>query len=94
MLQEWIAKHFRPRDGSDVASEIVGPLRRVRDERQQEAHKISQNEYDERYHRMQDDLIEAAYDAVRTLRLCMANHPSCAGVRVPDWLYEGKIEHY
>jgi hypothetical protein len=40
------------------------------------------------------DLIMKAYNAMRTLRLILANHPNVRGYKVPDWLQTGKIWTY
>ena len=39
----------------------------------------------------QRELMRRSYEAVRTLRLTLANHPAAKSVKVDDLLYEGRI---
>lgn len=93
LLDEWLRKTIRVEDPR-VIDEIIEPLKEVRKLRQKPAHKIEADEYDREYHRKQNHLMRRAYEAVRTIRLLFANHPSVRGYEVPDWLYQGRIRVY
>lgn len=93
LLEDWLQKRIRVEDHT-VFDEIIQPLKEVRKLRQKPAHGIQEDEYDRKYHDKQDQLIIRAYEALRTMRLLLANHPKVKGYEVPDWLYEGKIKTY
>lgn len=54
-------------------------------------HAVHEDEFDQRYFREQRELVMKAYEAVRTLRLILANHPATKKHEVPDWLFKGEI---
>ena len=93
LLEEWIRLRFRLREG-DPAAEVRQAFDQVREPRSRSAHAIMENEYDARYHKLQDELIQSAYRGVRTIRLILANHPQAKEVEVPDWLYKGEFGLY
>ncbi|AHF11217.1 MULTISPECIES: hypothetical protein [Dehalobacter] len=93
LLEEWITNNFRPRD-PEPTKQLFSTLRKVRKERQKPAHAVEKDNFDKRYHIMQNELIEESYTAVRTIRLILANHPKVQGYSVPDWLYKGQIRLY
>ncbi len=93
MLEEWITNNFRPRD-PEPTKQLFSTLIKVRKERQKPAHAVEKDNFDKRYHIMQNELIEESYTAVRTIRLILANHPKVQGYSVPDWLYKGQIRLY
>lgn len=74
LLEEWFRKHFRPHDKEPV-EQMFKAFREIRRLRQQPAHSLKENTFDMSYFKTQRRLVVDAYDAVRTLRLCLANHP-------------------
>ena len=50
-------------------------FREVRQLRQKPAHKVNADSFDQELFKQQRDIVVKAYDAVRTLRLILANHP-------------------
>ena len=70
------------------------PFREVRNLRQKPAHSVSSNKYDKTLFKEQDNLINRAYESVRTIRLIFANHPKVRDYKVDDWLFEGKIKTF
>ncbi|MDD2439750.1 MAG: hypothetical protein PHD41_06015 [Methanosarcinaceae archaeon] len=92
MLDEWLrSKIFMDEDTID---KIIGPIKRIRKERQKPAHKVQEDNYDKKYFQMQNELINSAYNSVRTIRLLFMNHPLARNYEIPNWLYEGKIKIY
>jgi len=84
LLEEWIGAKFRPADPKPMA-EMFGNFRAVRKVRQKPAHKVEDNEFDQKYVAMQRQLISQAFDAVRTLRMALENHPAARNHEVPDY---------
>ncbi len=90
LLEEWIRAKVRLAEPTDMA-EMLGKFRAVRKVRQKPAHKIEDNEFDQKYIAEQRQLIIEAFDAVRTLRMVLENHPAARDHEVPDYLREGKV---
>ena len=90
LLEEWIRAKFRPIDPKPV-DEMLSNFRAVRKERQKPAHKVEENEFDQKYVGDQRELICKAYDAVRILRMVLENHPAAHEYQVPDHLREAKV---
>ena len=94
LLDEWIYKFFRLADWSGW-DEAIASLKKVRKLRQQPAHAIKEDVFDQKYFKEQRKLILNAYTGIRTIRLIFANHLKVrvADIDIPDWLQEGKIWH-
>lgn len=90
LLEEWIGAKFKPAEPADMA-ELFGNLRAVRKVRQKPAHIVEDNEFDQKYVAEQRQLIIQAFDAVRTLRMVLENHPAARNHEVPDYLRDAKV---
>jgi hypothetical protein len=95
MLEVWLDKKFRPFDRKLVEG-LIKTFRDVRKQRQRPAHSIKPNVFDQTYFQQQRELIIAAYNAVRTIRLIFTSHPAVrtTPIDIPDVLNEGKIWTY
>ncbi|MCE8539238.1 hypothetical protein KBY27_17415 [Ruegeria pomeroyi] len=93
LLQEWITAKFRPSELKTL-EEMFKDIRAVRTERMKPAHVLEDDEFDQQYIAEQRDLISKAFDAVRTLRMCLENHPNVRGYEIPDYLREGRVWTY
>jgi hypothetical protein len=95
ILDDWLRKFARPVSW-DPWDESIQALRDLRKLRQKPAHVIDENAFDQKYFKSQRELIIKVYNAVRTLRLMLENHPAVqiAGIEIPDWLREAKIWTY
>jgi len=95
MLEEWVRKYFRLKDDPKVLDDLFLALREVRRLRQQPAHSLKPNEYDNSFFREQRELFSRAYNALRILRMMMANHPATAPVTkaMDRRVYDGTIWH-
>ena len=94
LLNQWIRTRFVFDDSADQAKALgeLAALDKVRKIRQAPAHKIEKDEHGRSFSDMHDEILYAAYTAVRTIRLILTTHPSVkCDVEVPSWLYEGKI---
>lgn len=92
ILEAWFAKLYRAADQAPI-DEMIATLKRVRKLRQKPAHKINADAFDQEIFREQRDLMIAAYDALRTLRLSLANHPAVKRdpPHINDQLFKGEI---
>jgi len=93
LVEQWLRENIRVADDA-VFDDIMTPLKEIRKARQPSAHAVLDDEYDEKYYEMQDDMILKAYKSLRLIRLLFANHPLVDSKCVPDWVYEGRIGHY
>jgi len=90
ILQEWLAKKFRPSDPKPV-EEMHATFREIRKLRNKPSHSATEDEFDAKISEQQRQLMLNAYSALRTLRLILANFPAAKGVDMSDELREGKI---
>jgi hypothetical protein len=74
LLEEWLRKYFRPADPKPFES-MLKAFRNVRRLRQKPAHAVNENLFDLTYFKEQRKIMIDTYDALRTLRLVLANHP-------------------
>lgn len=92
LLAEWVRMYFRPADPKPL-DEMFSAFRKVRKLRQKPAHAVNEDVFDLKYFKEQRQVVIAAYDAVRTIRLIFANHPSVRSnpPAVGEHLHQGKI---
>ena len=90
LLDEWIGAKFGPADPKPI-EEMFANIRAVRKVRQKPAHKVEDNEFDQKYLAEQRELISNAFHAVHTLRMVLENHPATRQNEVSDYLREAKV---
>jgi len=92
ILDEWVRKYFRTNDWKPW-DDAIKVFKKVRKLRQEPAHAVNEDEFDQKYFKEQRELIVQAYDGIRTIRLMFANHPLVkkANIEIPAELFEGKI---
>lgn len=93
LLEEWLLGIFKTEKESEL-KDIFKPLKKVRRERQNPAHKISENEYDVKFTELQKKLVSDAYGSIRALRFIFQQHPKAKDFEVPDWLENGNIKTF
>lgn len=93
LLEEWLLSKYNLPD-KQVLIDIFKSLKRVRRERQNPAHRISDNDYDLKYIDKQKELIYKSYSSIRALRTIFQQHPKAKGFEVPDWLENGEIKTF
>ncbi len=77
-----------------VYDEFLGPLKKVRKLRQSPAHKIRNNAYDETLFKKQMDLLKDVLYALHKLRIVFSVHPLAQGIKVTNWIDEGKVKMF
>ncbi|PWU35910.1 AAA family ATPase [Pseudomonas aeruginosa] len=92
VLTAWVKKYFHPEETSPI-DEMIATFKEVRKLRQKPAHTIDADKFDQDLFRRQREIVIKAYDAVRTLRLILANHPKvkASPPKINEWLFEGNI---
>ncbi|XXT21522.1 hypothetical protein WME94_08155 [Sorangium sp. So ce429] len=93
LLEEWCRLNFCADDMSPF-EDCFKALKMIRKLRQQPAHALEDNRFDQKFFREQRELIIRAYTALRTLRRMFASHPAASRVEVMDLLYQGAICDY
>lgn len=95
LLEDWLRKSFHTTDWTPL-KETFTTFRKVRKLRQHPAHTINQDAYDEELFEKQRLLFGDAYDAIRTLRLTLQNHPRAQSVadRMNENVRDGNIWNY
>lgn len=92
LLNEWFRTYYKTEQW-DSWDKSFASLRSIRKIRQKPAHTIQRNVYDQSFIHKQRDLIIQAYDAVRTIRMMLENHPNARDLQsmVSDKLRRGLV---
>jgi hypothetical protein len=91
LLDAWLRSAVRWHDEEDAIAAIVGPLRRIRRERQAPAHKLQENEYSKEFDERQHVIFRETYLGLMNLREIFAKHPLAPQLKIPSYLTDGKI---
>ncbi|MBK9293429.1 MAG: hypothetical protein IPM57_03145 [Oligoflexia bacterium] len=97
LLNHWIKTRVKFNSKEDEVEVLTNleAFDRVRKIRQSPAHKIEKDEHGRTFADLHDEILNSAYVGLRTIRLLFTNHPSIEKeVKVPDWLYKGKIRQF
>jgi len=92
LLREWFDEYFVPEDNQPI-EEMIEIFKKVRKLRMKPAHSVNEDVFDQKYFRMQRELINDAYKAIRTIRLIVANFPEVKRdpPKISRMVFEGKI---
>jgi hypothetical protein len=93
LLEEWLRKGFRTRDWTPL-EDAMAAFKKIRKLRQQPAHALRDDVFDQKYFHQQRELFVRAYDGVRVLRMAFERHPAASGIEVDEFLRDGKISEY
>lgn len=93
LFEEWLTKAFNVK-GDRAVSDLFKPLKKIRRERQNPAHKINENQYDKQYIDKQKEIMNEAYSVFRNLRNIFHQHPKARNFEIPDWLENGHIKTF
>lgn len=93
LFEEWLLTIYKV-DNTELLKNIFKPFKKVRGERQNPAHKISENEYDNKYIELQKEIISDCYNSMRILRDIFKQHRKAYGFEIPDWLENGVIKTF
>ncbi|NCP60154.1 MAG: hypothetical protein GW839_07625 [Flavobacteriales bacterium] len=93
LFEEWLTSVFNVK-GDGTVSELFKPLRKIRKERQNLAHRINENQYDKQLIEKQKIIMDEVYSVFRNLRNIFHQHPKARNFEIPNWLENGKIKTY
>lgn len=93
LLDEWLQKFYKSAESENPVEELITTFRKIRKLRQEPAHRIGLDIFDQAIFREQRAIIIEAYNAVRLLRMILASHPKVElnPPQINDWLREGEI---
>jgi len=74
LLEEWFYLHYKHPDES-LIKRTLKPLRELRRMRQLPAHSISDNIYDQKYYKLQKNLIVKLFESITGIRYILMSHP-------------------
>lgn len=93
LLDDWLKIKFKTKDRKPI-EDMIDTFKQIRKMRQNPAHKVEDDVYDQKYFKKQREIIIKAYSSIRIIRLMLANHPKLKDYKVPEWLFSGKIWNY
>ena len=93
LLDEWLNSKIKFKDPKPK-NDMIKIFRKIRDLRMRPAHKVINDTFDQKYFKQQRELIIEAYNAIRTLRLILANNQNTKKYNIPEWLFKGEIWTY
>lgn len=93
LLEEWISKVFSYADES-IPKEIMKPLKRVRKERQNPAHRVIDNSYDPSLVVLQKEIMQDCYLSIGSIRRNLQTHPMAKNVELDDRLDQDNVKFF
>jgi hypothetical protein len=93
LLYEWLKRFVRIED-EDGAETIMAPLKRVRKERQPNAHTIVRDNYSRNYQNQKEALAKDVYISISNVRMFFQTHPDAKNYEVPTALDPKNIVLY
>jgi hypothetical protein len=93
LLGEWFEQKMRFQDPKPF-QDMIATFKNVRKLRQSPAHRTEDAVFDQEIFKKQRELVVQAYEAIRTIRLLLANHPAAKDYKIPEELCTGKIWTY
>lgn len=94
ILKDWFGgPAHRPADAESEAEmeRMFATFKRIIKLRQEPAHAVKEDVFDQAYVRQQRELVIETYYAVRALRMAFGGHSNVAGYEVPEHLLKGDI---
>ncbi|WP_432815870.1 hypothetical protein [Sphingorhabdus sp.] len=91
LLQEWLEKVITGNGKAKIIDAIVSPIRKIRQLRQEPAHKFQENQFSLEFHRRRREVLEDVLGSLSCCRVVLARHRKARGIDVPDWLDSEKI---
>ncbi|TBN00920.1 hypothetical protein EYD45_13940 [Hyunsoonleella flava] len=93
LMEDWLGGIFKAEQNNEL-KKLFKQLKEIRRERQNPAHKISENEYDKKYIELQKQLINKAYHSIKGLRHIFQQHPLAKDIEIPDWIENGNVKTF
>jgi DNA-binding Lrp family transcriptional regulator len=93
IFEEWLTSVFNVHSDGTV-SELFKPLKKIRRERQNPAHRINENKFDKQLIEKQKKIMDEVYSVFKNLRNIFHQHPKARNFEIPNWLENGKIKTF
>ena len=93
IFEEWLTSVFNVK-GDGTVSELFKPLKKIRRERQNPAHRIGENQYDRKLIEKQKEIMDEVYSVFRNFRNIFHQHPKARNFEITDWLENGQIKTF
>lgn len=93
LFEEWLSSLFKVA-GEGSLADVFAAFKKIRRERQNPAHRISENIYDKAFFKKQTDLVQEAYNSMRQLRNIFHQHKKARSYTIPKWLESGEIKTF
>mgnify|MGYP001129940201 CR=1 FL=1 len=92
ILESWVNKYFQSPDREPI-EKMLSTFKKVRTLRQKPAHSVNVDKFDQEIFKKQREIVVDSYDAVRLIRLLLANHPSVKAnpPKIREQLFKGEI---
>ena len=84
MLEEWLSLQCSALPNVDIP-DLVEPLKKVRKLRQEPAHSLTTDRYDNHFYVLQDELVGKVYVALHGIRCLLAQDPAHSTYEPPFW---------
>jgi len=91
LLREWLGASLAVPGAGEIIDRIMGPLEKVRKERQGPAHRFAANRFSKEFHEQRRATLWSIFESLTTLRDAMSTMPGTEGIVAPDWL-DGDID--
>jgi len=92
LLEKWLRQEINWGDPAAFRKVIIQPFREVRRLRQAPAHTFTSDAFSEDYYKKRKQLLWSIFNSLSNLRGTFAKHPNAFGIKIPDWLDEGRID--
>lgn len=93
IFEEWLNSTLNTQ-GNQAISELFKPLRKIRKERQNPAHRINENQFDRQLIENQKNIMDEIYLVFRNLRNIFYQYPEAKSFEIPEWLENGKVKSF
>lgn len=93
IFEEWLTSVYNIK-GDGTVSGLFKPLKKIRRERQDPAHRINENQFDKQLIDKQKEIMKEVYSVFRNLRNIFHQHPKARSFEIPNWLENGKIKTF
>lgn len=93
LLEEWLSRSYRTKDPT-VINQLMKIPRKIREIRQEPAHKLNDDQFDYSLFECQRSLVSEAYSFVQGIRIILHKHPKAKSYVLEEALAEGKIWNF
>lgn len=95
LLDDWMRSFFNFQDDK-LWKDTINVFKKIRKLRQEPAHSINEDYFDQKYFQEQRKLIIESYDAISIIRIIFERHPKVVkkNIEIPTWIKNNQICTY